>query len=95
MCMQCLMHFMQCPTGWMSYVVLEDSVIMKEDAVILQSMQCTCSANSAGSSVPAVVAEHRSVSLNVDAVPLQWMQSIKSSLPYVVTEDAVPKFWMQ
>ena len=32
---------MQCPSRWMPYVVMEDSVIMKEDAVTLQSLQCT------------------------------------------------------
>ena len=33
-----LMQWMQCPSIWMPYDVLEDSVIMKEDAVILQSL---------------------------------------------------------
>ena len=69
-----LMQWMQCPSRWMPYDVLEDSVIMKEDAVILQSLQCTCSATSSGCSVPAVVAVHPAVSLNVDAVNMQWMQ---------------------
>ena len=77
------------------YVEMEDSVIMKEDAGILQSLKCPCSATSAGCSVPAVVAVPRSVSLNAAALPMQWMQSIKSWLPYVVTEDAVPKIWWQ
>ena len=89
------MEWMHCPTMCMQYVVMEDSVIMNEDAVILQSLQCTCSASSAGFSVPAVVAVPHSVSLNVDAVPMQWMQSTKSWFPYVMTEDALPTCWMQ
>ena len=63
---------------------------MKEDAGILQSLKCTSSATSAGCSVPAVAAVPRSVSLNVDAVPMQWMQGTKRWLQYVVTEDVVP-----
>ena len=34
-----LMQWMQCPSRWMPYDVLEDAVIMKEDAVIQQSWQ--------------------------------------------------------
>ena len=49
-------QWMQCPRRWMTYVVMEDSVIMKEDAVILQSLQCTSSVSTAGCSVPADVA---------------------------------------
>ena len=30
-----VMYWMQCPSMWMPYVVMEDPVIMKEDAVIL------------------------------------------------------------
>ena len=90
-----LMQWMQCPSMCMNYDVLEDSVIRKENAVFLQSLQFTISATSACCSVPAVVAEPCSVSLNVDAVPMQWMQSTKCWLPYIVTEDAEPWSWMQ
>ena len=90
-----LMQWMQCSSRWMPYDVLEDSVIMQEDAVILQSLQGTCSATSPDCSVPAVVAVPRPVSQNVDAVPMQWMQSTKCWLPYVMTEDAEPCSWMQ
>ena len=38
---------------------------------------------------------HTAVSLNVEAVPMQWMQCPTMCLRYVVTEDAVPKCWMQ
>ena len=34
-----LMQWMQCPSMWLAYVVMEDLVIMKEDSVILQSLQ--------------------------------------------------------
>ena len=64
---------------------------MKDDAVILQSLQCTCSASSSGSSVPAVVAVPPASSLNVDAVPRLWMQCPTRCMKYVVTEDAAPK----
>ena len=90
-----LIQRMLCPSRWMPYFVMEDSVIMKEEAVILQSLQCTCSAISAGCTVSAVVAVPRSVSLNVDAVSMQWMQSSKIWLLYSVTEDLVPTSWMQ
>ena len=90
-----LMQWMQCPSRWMPYVMKEDAVIKKEDAVILQSLQCTCSASSSGCGVPAVVSVQPSVSLNVDAMPMQWMQSAKSWLPYVVTEDAEHWRWMR
>ena len=43
-----LTQWMQCPSLWMTYDMLEDSVIRKDDAVILQSLQCACSATSAG-----------------------------------------------
>ncbi len=33
-------QWMQCPTRWMQYVVMEDAVPMKVDAVILQWLQC-------------------------------------------------------
>ena len=72
------MQWMHCPSIWLAYVVMEDSVNMKEDAVIRQSLQCNCSETSAGCSIPAVVAVPRSVSMNVDAVLMQWMQSTKS-----------------
>ena len=62
--MQCL----QCDPRWMQYVVKWDSVPMEDDAVILQSLQCTCSATSSGCSVPAVVAVPPALFLNVDAV---------------------------
>ena len=68
---------------------------IKEDAVILQSWQCMYSDTSAGCSVPVVVAVLRSVSLNMAAVLMQWMQSTKSLLLHVVTEDAVPTIWIQ
>ena len=32
-------HWMQCPTRWMQYVVTEDAMPMKVEAVILQWMQ--------------------------------------------------------
>ena len=69
---------------------MEDSVIMKEDAVILQSLQCICSAISAGFSVPAVVSVRIALSENVDAVPRHWTQGPKRYGQYVVMEDAVP-----
>ena len=31
-----VMQWMQCPTRWMQYVVMEDAVHMNVDAVILQ-----------------------------------------------------------
>ncbi len=40
--------------------------------------------------MPAVVAVPPSVSLNVDAVPMQWMQCPTRWMQYVVMEDAVP-----
>ena len=89
------MQWMQCPSRWMPYVVMEDSVIMKEGSVVLHSLQCTCSATSAGCDVSTVVTVPRSLSLNVDTVPMQWTQSTKSWLTYVVTENAVDKIWMQ
>ena len=79
----------------MPFVVMDYSVIRKEDVVIQQSLQSTCSEPSAGGSVPAVVAVPRFVSMNVDAVQMQWMQSTKIWLPYVVTADTVPMSWMQ
>ena len=76
------MQCMQCPTRWMQYVVTEDAVPTKVDAMRLQ---CTCSATSAGCSVAAVVAEPTAVSLNVDAVPMQWMQNPRRCMQNVVT----------
>ena len=83
-----VIQWMQCPSGWMSYVVMEDSVIMKEDAVILQSLQCNRGATSDGCSVPEVVSVHPAVSLNVDAVNMQWMRCPFSacSSPNIVWE---------
>ena len=37
-----------------------------------------------------MVAEPTAVSLNVDAVPMQWMQCPTMCMQYVVMEDAVP-----
>ena len=34
-----LMQWIQCPSRWKPYDVLEDSVILKMDAVILKSLQ--------------------------------------------------------
>ena len=50
----------------------------------------TCISSSAGTSVPAGVAVLPYVLLNVDAVPMQWMQCPTRQMQYVVTEDAVP-----
>ena len=69
-----LMQRTLCPSRWIKYDVKQDSVSMKDNAVILQSLQCTCSATSSGGSVPAEVAVQPVVSLNVDAVNMQWMQ---------------------
>ena len=90
------------PMQWMQYVMTDDAVLMKVDAVSLQCLQCPCivrecgcsshavdpvshkvdavfcgggcSAHEGGCSDPAVVAVHPAVSLNVDAVNMQWMQ---------------------
>ena len=62
--MQCL----QCDSRWIQYVVKQDSVHMKDDSVILQSLQYTCSATSSGCSDPSVVAVPPAVYLNVDAM---------------------------
>ena len=53
-------------------------------------MQCTCRANSAVCSVPAVVAVPTVLSENLDAVPRHWMQCPKRCMQRVVMEDAVP-----
>ena len=37
-----------------------------------------------------MVAVPTAVSLNLDAVPMQWMQCPPTCMQYVVTEDAVP-----
>ena len=84
--MQCL----QCDSRCMQYVVKQDSVPMKDDAVILQSLQCTCSATSSGCSVPALVAGHPALCWNVDAGVMQWMQCLTRRMQYVLLEDAVP-----
>lgn len=74
----------------MWYAVTEDAVPKKVDAVILNILQCTCSATSSGCSVPAVVTEPTAVSLNMDAVSTQCMQCPTMSFQYVVMEDALP-----
>ena len=84
------MQCMHCPTWWMQYAVMEDAVPTKEDAVSLQSLQCACSATSAGCSVAAGVEESTAVSLHGDAVPMKWMQCPTMCMQYVVSEDAVP-----
>ena len=63
---------------------------MEFDAVSLFRMQCTCSATSAGCRVADVVAEPAAVSLNLDAVPMQWMQFPTMCMQYLVREDAGP-----
>ena len=83
--MQCL----QWDTRCMPYVVMEDSVPMKDDTVILQSLQCTGRATSSGCRVPAGFAVPPAVYLNVDAVPMWWMQCPTRWIPYVVMEDRV------
>ena len=35
------MQWMQCPTRWMEYVVMDKAVHLKVDAVILQWLRCT------------------------------------------------------
>ena len=47
---------------------------MNVDAVILQRWMCPCSVTSALFSVLAVVVVTPALSLNVDAVPMQWLQ---------------------
>ena len=49
-----------------------------------------CISNSAGCSIAAVVAEPTAVSLNMDGVPMQWMQYPIMCMQYVVMGDAVP-----
>ena len=34
------MHWIQCPTRWMQYVLTDNAMAMKLDAVILQWLQC-------------------------------------------------------
>ena len=58
--------------------------------MILQSLQCTGCATSAGCSVPAVLAVPPTLSSNVDAVVMQWMQYPTRWMQYVVMEDAGP-----
>ena len=53
-------------------------------------MQWACSATLAECSVSAVVAEPTEVSLNVHAVPMQWLQCHRRWIQYVVMDDAVP-----
>ena len=66
-------QWMQCPTRWMQYVVTKDAVPMKEDAVMQRSFHCTCSNTSALCIVSSRVAVPRALSLNVDAVLMDWM----------------------
>ena len=68
------MQSMHSPTRCMQHVVMEEAVLRKLDAVILQLFQCACSASSAGFSVPAVVAVHPAISLTVHSVPMLWIQ---------------------
>ena len=83
-------QWMQCPTRWMQYVMMDEAVLMKVDAVSLKRLQCACCATSAGCTVAAVVAETTAVCMNVDGVPMQWMQCPRMSMQYDVMEDAVP-----
>ena len=68
------MQWIQCATRWRQSVITDDAVPMKVDAVMLQGLQCAHSATSAGCSVSAVVAVPPALSLNVDALPMQWLQ---------------------
>ena len=54
-----------------------------------------CSAHDGGCGQSDLFAVPPTVSLNVYAVPMQWMQSTKCWLLYFVMEDAVPWSWMQ
>ena len=49
-------QWMQCPTRWMQYVVMDHAVPTNVVAVSLQTLQCTCSALSAVCIVRAVFA---------------------------------------
>ena len=62
---------------------------MKDDAVILQSLQGPCSATSAGCSVHAVVAMPPVLSWNVVSLLMKCMQCPTRWLQYVVMEDPV------
>ena len=73
----------------MQYVVMEDAVPMNVDAVILQGLQCACSASSAGCSVPVVLAAPPAFSLHVDSVTMQWLQCHRMWMQYVEKENAV------
>ena len=57
------MQWFHCLTRWMQYVVREDAVIMKFDALILHCLQCPCSFSECGCSFHAM-----------EAVNLQWLQ---------------------
>ena len=82
--------WMQCHRRWMQYVVTEDPVPTKEEAVSLQLLQCACCAPSAVCIVPAVFAVPRALSLNLDAVHMQCMQCATRWMQSVMAEDAVP-----
>ena len=84
------MQWMHCPTRWMQYIVREDAVPMKEDAVMQRLFYGSCSATSGVCSVSAVGAMPPEMSGNVDALPMQWMKCPTRWMQYVLTEDAVP-----
>ena len=90
-----LMQCMQCPTMWMQHVVFEQAGPRMLDAVTLQCFLYARRATSPGCSIAAVVAVHPVPSLNVDSVPMRWLQCLQSWMHYVVMEDAVPPRWMQ
>ena len=58
----------------MQYVLMEDAVSMKVDALIQRGLECACSATSAGCIVPAVVEAPPAFFLKVDEVVMQWLQ---------------------
>ena len=64
-----------------------DSVPHKVNAVCCDGR---CRAHECGCSDPAVVAVPTAVSLNVNAVPMQWMHCPSRWMKYAVTEDALP-----
>ena len=59
------------------------------DTVIRWCLQCTFTATSAGFIVPEVVSVPSALSLNVDAVPMHWLESHRRCMKFVVTEAAV------
>ena len=80
------MQWLQCHLRWMQYVVTEDAVLTKVDAA---RCDAGCSAHEGGCSVAAVVAVPHALSLNLDAVPMQWLQCQSSQMLHFVTEDAM------